>query len=51
MKKYPTWCAWIVLIIGIIYLLKDLGVWTWWPFEWYTVLFVLFGLGTVFKKK
>ena len=51
MKKCPAWCAWIVLIIGIIYLLQDLNVWNWWPFNWWTVLFVLMGLKFVFHKK
>ena len=49
--KSSCCCAcwgWIVLILGVIYLLQDLGALArWglnWPLEWWTVAFVLVGL-------
>jgi len=35
----------LFLIFGIILLLKDLNVWNFWGINWWTVLFVLLGLG------
>jgi hypothetical protein len=48
-----TWGI-IVLIIGILFLLVDLGVWNFIGIQWWTVLFVLFGICWTFmpeKKK
>lgn len=42
--------GWVLLIVGILYLLTDLGTISWWPFSWYTVLFVLWGLKCAFSK-
>jgi len=42
--------GWILLIVGILYLLTDLGAINWWPFSWYTVLFVLMGAKWAFAK-
>jgi len=39
--------AWILLIVGILYLLQDLGSITFWNVSWYTVVFVLWGLSGV----
>ena len=44
-----TW-GWIILIVGVIYLLQDLGSAAWWPFSWYTSLFVIAGLKWAFAK-
>lgn len=44
-------CAWIVLIVGVLYLLKDLVVADFtFGIQWYTVVFVLLGLKMVLGK-
>ena len=37
-------CGIVVLIIGIIFLLVDLGQWDFWGIKWWTVAFILLGL-------
>ncbi|MBC8500353.1 MAG: hypothetical protein ISS25_01670 [Nanoarchaeota archaeon] len=48
-KDCPVWMNWVVLIVGILYLLADLGVFAWWgdTISWWTVMFVLLGLWKV----
>jgi hypothetical protein len=38
------WVAIVVLVVGILFLLRDLNVWNFFNIQWFTVLFVLFGL-------
>jgi uncharacterized membrane protein len=35
----------LFLIFGILFLLVDLNVWNFWGLQWWTVLFILLGLG------
>ena len=45
------WLSWVVLIVGVLYLLQDYGVaLTFWRVQWFTALFVLAGLSWVLKK-
>lgn len=48
----PTWGGWVVLIIGILFLLTDLGINTGFgtTLNWWTLLFIIFGLGMLMKK-
>ena len=41
--------GWVLLVVGVLYLLGDLGWWSWWNVQWYTVAFILFGLGSMCK--
>lgn len=34
-------------VLGILFLLKDLGVWGFWGINWWTALFVVMGLGSI----
>ena len=34
----------LLLVSGVLFLLRDLGVWNFWNIQWWTVLFVLFGV-------
>jgi hypothetical protein len=45
----PAWFAWVTLIVGVLYLIADLG-WFNWGISWYTALFVLAGLYYVTMK-
>ena len=39
----------IFLLIGIAYLITDLGIggWNFWGIQWWTILFLLMGLGGI----
>lgn len=54
MKECPKWVSWVILIIGVVYLLKELNITTI-PYlsalSWYTVAFVLAGLAGSFGSK
>ncbi|MEK6867636.1 MAG: hypothetical protein AABX98_02320 [Nanoarchaeota archaeon] len=51
-KSCPCWFSWAVLVVGVLYLLGDLGIFTWFgaTFSWWTVVFVLVGLKCVCKS-
>lgn len=46
-KDTPVWFNWVVLLIGVLYLLTDFATIDWWNVEWYTAAFILFGLWKV----
>ena len=37
----------LMLLAGVLFLLKDLNVWDFWGLNWWTVVFVLWGLGSL----
>jgi uncharacterized membrane protein len=39
----------LLLILGALFLLVDLGVWTFWNIQWWTAIFILFGIGGLAK--
>ena len=46
-NKCMNFCGWLFLIFGVIFLLQDLGVWMFWGIRWWTVLFLLVGVGGI----
>jgi len=44
-KKCMTTGGILFLIVGLLFLLVDLGVWTFYGIQWWTALFLIFGLG------
>jgi len=34
----------LLLVFGVLFLLRDLDVWNFWNIQWWTALFVLFGV-------
>mgnify|MGYP001566600485 FL=1 len=50
MKCDKTW-GWVFLIVGILYLLQDLAVISFWNFNWWTALFVICGLMSTFGSE
>jgi len=47
-----TLCAWIVLIVGVLFLLRDVaGLNYTFGIQWYTVVFLLFGLKCIMNRK
>ncbi|MBW2990956.1 hypothetical protein KY348_04585 [Candidatus Woesearchaeota archaeon] len=53
MKNCPMWISWIVLIIGILYLISDILTWGpfWWDLNWWTAVFLILGLAGISKKR
>jgi hypothetical protein len=41
----------LLLLAGILFLLVDLGIWSFWGIQWWTVLFILWGLGSFCMTK
>ena len=35
--------GWLFLILGLLYLFKDLGFFPWWTVSWWTILFLIVG--------
>ena len=45
---HHRWFSWLVLVVGVLYLLQDLAVISWFGWlNWYTALFVLLGVGAL----
>ena len=42
-----TWWGVIVLVVGILFLLRDLEVWDFWNIQWWTAAFMLMGIWTI----
>ena len=34
----------LLLVFGVLFLLRDFEVWNFWNIQWWTVLFILFGV-------
>ncbi|MFH1072831.1 MAG: hypothetical protein V1743_05365 [Nanoarchaeota archaeon] len=49
-KHCGGWCASIILILGILFLLRDLNVWNFWNIQWWTALFIIMGIGGLCMK-
>ncbi|MBL7056332.1 hypothetical protein ISS07_05445 [Candidatus Woesearchaeota archaeon] len=43
-KKCSKISGMMTLLVGILFLLKDQGIWDFWGLSWYTVLFLLVGV-------
>ena len=42
--------GWLMLILGIIFLLVDFGVWNFWGIMWWSALFVVWGVVMLASK-
>jgi hypothetical protein len=43
-------CGSLFFVIGLVFLLQNLKVWTFWGIQWYTALFIIMGLGMLTSK-
>ena len=46
---HHTWFGWLVLVLGVLFLLRDWNVWDFWNIQWWTAAFVLVGLAGLCK--
>lgn len=46
-EKCMKMCGVAFLLLGIGFLLKDLGVWTFWNIQWYSAVMIVAGIGAV----
>ena len=44
-------CGWMFLILGVLFLLQDLGIWMFFGINWWTALFVVYGFSCIAKSK
>jgi hypothetical protein len=47
MHDKPKWFPWALVVFGVLFLLQNLGVWNFWNIQWYTTLFLLFGIAHI----
>ncbi|MEK6849416.1 MAG: hypothetical protein AABY01_02495 [Nanoarchaeota archaeon] len=40
-------CGILMLLAGICFLLQNLNIWNFWNLSWWTVLFLLWGIGGI----
>jgi hypothetical protein len=40
-------CGILMLLVGIAFLLQNLNIWNFWNLNWWTVLFLLMGVGGI----
>ena len=40
-------CAVVAIVVGVLFLLQDLAIWDFWGLSWYTVGFLIIGLGSL----
>ena len=49
-KKCMGVCGGLFVLFGLLFLLQDLDVWNFWNLSWYTVLFLLMGVGGLAQR-
>ena len=50
-KKCMVVCGAIFLVLGVLFLLRDLGKWDFWNIQWWTALFIAMGVGHLASSK
>ncbi len=35
------------LVLGVLFLLRDFGIWGFWNIQWWTALFLVWGIGSL----
>ena len=49
-SKCKMICGVLMLLAGVLFLLRDLGMWDFWNIQWWTVVFLLMGVGALAQK-
>ena len=47
MHEHKKYFGVALLVLGVLFLLQDLGKWDFWGLSWYTALFLLVGIKVV----
>ena len=50
-KKCRMVTAVLFFVLGVLFLLRDFGVWDFWNIEWWTALFLLLGISGLAMNK
>lgn len=50
-KKCSVICGTGLLVLGVIFLLTDLGVWSFWGIQWWSAVLIWFGIGGIGMSK
>jgi len=50
-KKCKTINGVVLLVLGILFILVDFGVWAFWGIQWWSILLIWFGLAGVCMSK
>ena len=50
-KKCMKMCGGTFIVLGVLFLLRDLGFWDFWGIQWYSLLFLAMGLGSIGASK
>jgi len=46
-RKCSSISGWLLLIAGVLFLLKDIGVADWWNISWWSIVLLLAGIGHI----
>lgn len=50
-KKCMTICGGLFLVLGVLFLLRDLNVWDFWNIQWYTAILIVVGVAHIASSK
>ena len=50
-KKCKAITLGLILALGVLFLIKDLGIWNFWNINWWTALFLVIGITHIAKGK
>lgn len=46
-QKCHVVCGVLLLALGLLMLLQNLGIWNFWNIQWYTGVLIIFGVGSI----
>ena len=46
-KKCQGICGFVFLVLGVLFLLRDLNIWSFWNVQWWTALFIWLGVSAL----
>ncbi|MBS3102595.1 hypothetical protein J4458_04040 [Candidatus Woesearchaeota archaeon] len=50
-KKCTSMCGVLLLALGVVFLLRDVGIWDFWNIQGWTALFLLVGVAALGSSK
>ena len=50
-KKCMTICGGLLLVLGVLFLLRDLNIWNFWNISWYTAVLIVGGVAHIGSSK